>query len=87
MDELIIQKLLDVIVVCWIKRVKRLGINASLDENFEKELMKAVEAKNHQELEANLTFLHDETFVAIVESIIKQRKKTDNHGTTNNIYA
>ncbi len=62
-------------VVCWIKRAKRLGLNVPLDETFEKDLMKAVDAKSHKELEARLSFLHDETFEAIVESIVKRKKK------------
>ncbi len=62
-------------VVCWIKRAKRLGLNVPLDDTFEKDLMKAVDARSHKELEARLEFLHDETFEAIVESIIKRKKK------------
>jgi glutamate synthase domain-containing protein 1 len=62
-------------VVCWIKRAKRLGLNVPLDDTFEKDLMKAIDAKSHKELEARLEFLHDETFEAIVESIIKRKKK------------
>ncbi|MFQ6134662.1 MAG: hypothetical protein ACE5KU_02460 [Nitrososphaerales archaeon] len=46
-----------------------------LDERFEKELMRELEVKNHEELERNLRLLHDETFEAIVESILRRRKK------------
>lgn len=62
-------------VVCWIKRAKRLGMNIPLDTRFEKELMEALQVKNHKDLEANLKFLHDETFEAVVERILKRRKK------------
>jgi hypothetical protein len=62
-------------VVCWIKRAKRLGINIPLDDKFEKDLMNELEVKSHEELERNLKFLHDETFVALVESILRRRKK------------
>ena len=62
-------------MVCWIKRVKRLGIVVPQDERFEKELMRELNVKSHEELEINLKILHDETFEAIVESILRRRKK------------
>jgi len=62
-------------VVCWIKRARRLGISVPLDASFEKELMQSVEARTHKELEDKLRFLHDETFEAIVESILKRRRR------------
>jgi len=62
-------------VVCWIRRARRLGITVPLDSSFERELMKELGVKTHKELEDNLRFLHDETFEAIVESIMKRRRR------------
>tara|TARA_B100000315_G_scaffold221809_1_gene225446 strand:- start:669 stop:899 length:231 start_codon:yes stop_codon:yes gene_type:complete len=62
-------------MVCWIKRIKRLGIDIPLDDNFEKELMKELDVRNHNELERSLKFLHDETLESIMESIMNRRKK------------
>ncbi len=55
--------------------MKRLGIVVPQDERFEKELMRELNVKSHEELEINLKILHDETFEAIVESILRRRKK------------
>ncbi len=46
-----------------------------LDDKFEKDLMNELEVKNHEDLERNLKFLHDETFEALVENILRRRKK------------
>tara|TARA_B100001971_G_scaffold209951_1_gene234451 strand:- start:246 stop:476 length:231 start_codon:yes stop_codon:yes gene_type:complete len=62
-------------MVCWIKRIKRLGIDIPLDDNFEKELMKELDVMNHNALERSLKFLHDETLESIMESIMNRRKK------------
>ena len=62
-------------MVCWIKRIKRLGINIPLDDNVEKELMKELDVSNHNELEMALKFLHDETLESIMESIMNRKKK------------
>lgn len=62
-------------MVCWIKRIKRLGIDIPLDDEVEKALMKELDVKNHNELEKTLKFLHDETLESIIESIINRRKK------------
>jgi|TARA_B100002003_G_scaffold62730_1_gene57953 hypothetical protein len=62
-------------MVCWIKRIKRLGLDISIDDNIEKALMKELEVRNHNELEIAIKFLHDETLESIMESIINRRKK------------
>jgi|TARA_B100000315_G_scaffold177371_1_gene165914 hypothetical protein len=62
-------------MACWIKRIKRLGINIPLDDNVEKELMKELDVSNHNELEMALKFLHDETLESIMESIMNRKKK------------
>jgi hypothetical protein len=62
-------------VVCWIKRAKKMGLNILLDDRFEKDLMKELNIKNHEELEKHIGFLHDETFEAIIESLLNRRKK------------
>tara|TARA_B100001964_G_scaffold129191_1_gene142914 strand:+ start:1700 stop:1930 length:231 start_codon:yes stop_codon:yes gene_type:complete len=62
-------------MVCWIKRIRRLGINVSLDDDIEKELMKELDISNHDELESSIKFLHDETLESIMENILKRRKK------------
>ena len=62
-------------MVCWIKRIRRLGINVSLDDGIEKELMKELDISNHDELESSIKFLHDETLESIMENILKRRKK------------
>ena len=62
-------------MVCWIKRIKRLGLDISIDDNIEKALMKELEVRNHNELEIAIKFLHDETLESIIESIINRRKK------------
>ncbi len=55
-------------MVCWIKRIKRLGLDISIDDNIEKALMKELEVRNHNELEIAIKFLHDETLESIIES-------------------
>jgi hypothetical protein len=62
-------------MVCWIKRIRRLGINVSLDDDIEKELMKELDISNHDELESSIKFLHDETLESIMESIMNRKKK------------
>jgi|TARA_B100000315_G_scaffold164166_1_gene152765 hypothetical protein len=62
-------------MVCWIKRIRRLGINVLLDDDIEKELMKELDVNNHDELESSIKFLHDETLESIMENILKRRKK------------
>ena len=62
-------------MACWIKRIKRLGINIPLDDNVEKELMKELDVSNHNELEMALKFLHDETLESIMKSIMNRKKK------------
>tara|TARA_B100000315_G_C14143852_1_gene392558 strand:+ start:95 stop:325 length:231 start_codon:yes stop_codon:yes gene_type:complete len=62
-------------MVCWIKRIKRLGIDMPLDDDIEKELMKELNVSNHNELEGSVKFLHDETLESIMESIMNRRKK------------
>ncbi len=62
-------------MVCWIKRIKRLGIDIPLDDDTEKELMKELDVRNHNELESSIKFLHDETLESIMESIMNRRKK------------
>lgn len=76
-------------MVCWIKRAKRLGVAVPVDEEFEKDLMHELGAKSHAELEDNLKFIHDETFEAIVESIVKRRRREPlgRKETPRNMYA
>jgi|TARA_B100001971_G_scaffold81617_1_gene75325 hypothetical protein len=62
-------------MVCWIKRIRRLGINVPLDDDIEKALMKELDVSNHDELESSIKFLHDETLESIMENILKHRKK------------
>ena len=62
-------------MVCWITRVKRLGISIPLDVDIEKELMKELDVRSHNELERTLNFIHDETLESIIMSIINNRKK------------
>jgi len=62
-------------MVCWIKRIKRLGIDIPIDDDVEKELMKELDVSNHNELESSIKFLHDETLESIMESIMNKRKK------------
>ena len=62
-------------MVCWIKRIRRLGINVPLDDDIEKALMKELDVSNHDELESSIKFLHDETLESIMENILKRRKK------------
>jgi len=63
-------------VVCWIKRAKKIGRTIPMTKKFEEELMKELQAKTHEELEKSINFLHDETFDAIIESIINKIKYT-----------
>ncbi len=37
--------------------------------------MKELNSKSHEDLERNLRFIHNETFKAIIESILRRRKK------------
>ena len=62
-------------MVCWIKRIRRLGINVPLDDDIEKALMKELDVSNHDELESSIKFLHDETLESIMKNILKRRKK------------
>ena len=61
-------------MVCWIKRLKQLRIDIPQGVDVEKELMKELDVKNHNELENNLKFIHDETLESIMAKIIKQKK-------------
>ncbi len=61
-------------MVCWIKRLKKLGIDIPQGIDVEKELMKELDVTNHVELEKMLMFIHNETLESIMEKIIKRKK-------------
>lgn len=61
-------------MVCWIKRLKQLGIDIPQGIDVEKELMKELDVNNHNELEKHLKFIHDETLESIMTKINKRKK-------------
>lgn len=73
-------------MVCWIKRLKQLGINIPQGVDVEKELMKELDMKNHNELENNLKFIHDETLESIMAKISKQKKSVTRVKESADIY-
>lgn len=73
-------------MVCWIKRLKQLGINIPQGVDVEKELMKELDVKNHNELENNLKFIHDETLESIMAKINKQKKSVTRVKESADIY-